>query len=760
MTVKHSAYEEELKRLEDTLVYVNKSLDDMTSRNETLTQKVEYTKKHYNSESSQDYVELMVNTMMQSSVELKLRNLITAKSKPYFSRIDFIEEGKVESEKLYIGKMSLLKEENQEIVIVDWRAPIANLYYEERLGDAAYNCPDGNIQGQLMLKRQFTIENGELKGIFDIDVTTNDEFLQSYLGANADNRLKDIVSSIQAEQNQIIRSDMWTPLIIQGAAGSGKTTIALHRIAYLIYTYEKDFKPENFMIIAPNKFFLNYISEILPELGVEKVKQTTFEEFAQEIIGKKQKVKEPNEKLMLFVDYNTTEEQKKVNDLLKEATGFKASMMFKELLDDYIEIIEGSFIPKEDFKLDNFVLFKYEEINNLFINQYKRLPIVKRLEEIKKHLSNRLKTRKDAIINQLQQECDMTIMRLKLLMEDGEQRKKLIIETIDKKDDIVNKFQKYASSAVKEYIAKISKLNAMDYYKDLILNEVLFNKLTEGRIDGGVSEFLREYTKKILNSGFVDIEDFAPIVYLKYKIHGVDEKINVKQIIIDEAQDFSVFQLYVLKKIINSSFTIFGDLSQGIHSYRGVKDWNDVKSKVFDGKSNFLTLEQSYRTTVEITEAANTVIEKLKDSKLIPSKPVFRHGEKVKVIKCKDLKDIVLDMEQKIKEFKNDGYKTIAIVCKTLEEGKELLEYFKGSKNRPYMLTGDEKVYKGGVVIVPSYLAKGLEFDAVMIANAGKLEYGGNELDIKLLYVCMTRPLHKLYVYYHDELSTLLESVE
>lgn len=732
----------------------------MTSRNETLTQKVEYTKKHYNSESSQDYVELMVNTMMQSSAELKLRNLITAKSKPYFSRIDFKEEGKVESEKLYIGKMSLIKEENQEIIIVDWRAPIANLYYEERLGDAAYNCPDGNIQGQLMLKRQFTIENGELKGIFDIDVTTNDEFLQSYLGANADNRLKDIVSSIQAEQNQIIRSDMWTPLIIQGAAGSGKTTIALHRIAYLIYTYEKDFKPENFMIIAPNKFFLNYISEILPELGVEKVKQTTFEEFAQEIIGKKQKVKEPNEKLMLFVDYNTTEEQKKVNDLLKEATGFKASMMFKELLDDYIEIIEGSFIPKEDFKLDNFVLFKYEEINNLFINQYKRLPIVKRLEEIKKHLSNRLKTRKDAIINQLQQECDMTIMRLKLLMEDGEQRKKLIIETIDKKDDIVNKFQKYASSAVKEYIAKISKLNAMDYYKDLISNEVLFNKLTEGRIDGGVSEFLREYTKKILNSGFVDIEDFAPIVYLKYKIHGVDEKINVKQIIIDEAQDFSVFQIYVLKKIINSSFTIFGDLSQGIHSYRGVKDWNDVKSEVFDGKSNFLTLEQSYRTTVEITEAANTVIGKLKDSKLIPSKPVFRHGEKVKVIKRKDLKDIVLDMEQKIKEFKNDGYKTIAIVCKTLEEGKELLEYFKDSKNRPYILTGDEKVYKGGVVIVPSYLAKGLEFDAVMIANAEKQEYGENELDIKLLYVCMTRPLHKLYVYYHDELSTLLESVE
>ncbi|HCT64573.1 MAG TPA: DNA helicase [Lachnospiraceae bacterium] len=730
----------------------------MTLKNETLTQKVQNVKKHYNSENSQDYVDLMVGTMMQASTELKLRNLITAKNKPYFSRIDFNEEGKIEAEKLYIGKMSLLNDEDQEIVIVDWRAPIANLYYEERLGDAAYNCPEGNIKGQLTLKRQFTIEEGELKGIFDIDVTTNDEFLQSYLGTNADNRLKDIVSSIQSEQNKIIRSDMWTPLIIQGAAGSGKTTIALHRIAYLIYTYEKTFKPENFMIIAPNKFFLNYISEILPELGVEKVKQTTFEEFAQEIIGKKQKIKDSNEKLMLFVDNNITEEQKKANEFLKEATQFKSSMTFKEILDDYIEVIETLFIPKEDFKLEKFILFKYEEINDLFINQYKRLPIVKRLEEIKKHLTNRLKARKDTIIDQLQQECDMTIMKLKLLMEEGEPRKKLIIEAIDKKNDIVNKFQKYAGSAVKEYIAKISKLNALDYYKDLISNEALFNKLTKGKIDRAIGEFLRDYTNKVLSSGFVDIEDFAPIVYLKYKIHGVDEKIDVKQIIIDEAQDFSVFQLYVLKKIINSSFTIFGDLSQGIHSYRGIKDWNDVKDEVFDGKSNFLTLEQSYRTTIEITESANMVISKLKDSKLILSKPVFRHGEKVRIIKCKDIKEIVSDMEQKMKEFKDSGYKSIAIVCKNLKEGKELLKYFKNSKDGPHMITGEEKEYKGGVVIVPSYLAKGLEFDVVMIANAGKQEYGENELDIKLLYVSMTRSLHKLYVYYQGELSQLLRN--
>jgi DNA helicase-2/ATP-dependent DNA helicase PcrA len=188
--------------------------------------------------------------------------------------------------------MCLTRDEDQKLIIVDWRAPIANMYYESRLGDASYQCPDGKISGTLSLKRQFSIEKGRLEEIFDIDITTNDQFLQSYLGASADNRLKDIVSTIQAEQNRVIRANMERPLIVQGVAGSGKTTIALHRIAYLIYNYGKSFVPENFMIIAPNRLFLNYISEVLPELGVERVKQTTFEDFAREVIHEKYQIKD------------------------------------------------------------------------------------------------------------------------------------------------------------------------------------------------------------------------------------------------------------------------------------------------------------------------------------------------------------------------------------------------------------------------------------------------------------------------------------
>jgi DNA helicase-2/ATP-dependent DNA helicase PcrA len=286
----HNAYKEEKERLDFTLGYVEKTFSKMLKEKDRIDEETTLSKRTFEAESSQAYIEFMINNMFKESIRLKLRNLETARSKPYFSRIDFKEEGKQEPEKIYIGKMCLMRDEDHEMIIVDWRAPIANLYYEERLGESSYNCPDGNIKGELSLKRQFSIDKGKLNEIFDIDITTNDEFLQGYLGASADNRLKDIVSTIQWEQNQVIRADMWKPLIVQGAAGSGKTTIALHRIAYLIYTYEKSFEPENFMIIAPSRLFLNYISEVLPELGVERVKQATFEDFAMELIGQKFKL--------------------------------------------------------------------------------------------------------------------------------------------------------------------------------------------------------------------------------------------------------------------------------------------------------------------------------------------------------------------------------------------------------------------------------------------------------------------------------------
>lgn len=758
---KHPDYMEELERFNYTLDNVHKTFESMVLEKERIDKEVDRSKKGMGSDSSQEYIDLMVNSMFQDSIKLKLRNLEAAKKKPYFARIDFKEALREKAEKIYIGKMSLMREENQELIIVDWRAPVSNLYYEGRLGECSYACPEGTIDGDLSLKRQFSIDNGELRGIFDIDITTNDDFLQSYLGANADNRLKDIVTTIQSEQNQIIRADMWTPLIVQGAAGSGKTTIALHRIAYLIYTYERTFEPENFMIIAPTRFFLNYISDVLPELGVDRVKQTTFEDFAMEFIGKKVKIKDAYEKLVKFVDHNSKEEEIILNSSVKMESRFKSSMLFKDVLDRYITLIEKDFIPKEDFKILSWVLFKYEEINKLFIEEYSDLPMVKRINEIKKHLNNRLKLKKDGIAASLQAECDRRIKYLKENMEETEERRELIVKAIDYKNDMIKDLENISKRAVKEYIAKISKLNPIDYYKEFYFKNEYFKNLSYGIIEEDEINFIKDYSSEVIKSGFFEIEDLAAIMYIKFNIYGVDEKIPVKHIVVDEAQDFSVFQFYVLKNIIkDSSFTILGDLCQGIHSYRGTRDWDNVTESVFiDGRSKILKLEQSYRTTIEIMDAANKVISKLNDDKLPLGRPVIRHGEAVEIFEYKDMKGVSEGIKERIDLLVEEGFKSIAVVCKTMDECVKMQSFLKKGSNVPRLITGKDKEYTGGILIVPSYLAKGLEFDAVIIGNGNNDAYKYDELDIKLLYVSMTRPLHRLYIFYHGELSPLLEDI-
>jgi len=755
----HPAYKQELERCRYTLDYVEKSIERALEKRTKVGNDLENVKRHMSGDNSADYTSIIVNTIIQDTLALKVKNLYTARTKPYFARIDFRETGTSKTENLYIGKMSLAKYEDQEIVIVDWRAPIANLYYEGRLGTSSYICPGGTIEGELLLKRQFAINSGKLEEIFDIDITTNDEFLQTYLGANAENRLKEIVSTIQEEQNKIVRAPMWKPLIVQGVAGSGKTTIALHRIAYLIYTFEKSFDPENFMIIAPNRLFLNYISEVLPELGVERVKQTTFEDFAMELIGKKFILTDTNDKLNMFVNQNNTIEQIANNELVRQASILKTSMCFRDIIDEYIKEIELSFIPKRDLTLGTKIIFSYEEVNELFLTQYGMWPIAQRMNEIKKSLTTRLKTNKQQLISQIEAECDRKVARARETITDEKERQKTILVAFQKKDSVLEKIEKASKSLVKEYVNSLPKVSPYQYYRDLLEDSSGFDKIVSKYADEEVCEFTREYTLKILNSKMLELEDLAPIIYLKYKIYGMDEKIPVKHIVIDEAQDFSAFQYYVLKKIVkDSSFTILGDLCQGIHSYRGVRKWEEIVNEVFEGKKcEFLTLEQSYRTTVEIIEAANNVIGKLENTDLIRAKPVIRHGEPVELISKTDINSVAEDIIQKIIDSKKKSHKTIAVICKTMEECEQILPLLIKADKTISIITGNEKEYKSGIVIVPSYLSKGLEFDVVLISNASKQNYTKNELDIKLLYVAMTRPLHRLCIYFVGEKSLLLE---
>lgn len=754
----HPEYLKEIDRLDYTINYLKGCNENIMKEKQRIDKAVDYSITHYNSDNAEQFNELIINTNIQDSLWQKLKDISKSLSKPYFARVDFTEEGNNKLQNFYIGKMALLRDEDQELIITDWRAPIATLYYEGRIGDAAFNTPEGNVNGQISLKRQYIIEKGQLNEIYDIDITTNDEFLQAALGSSKDRRLKDIVSTIQAEQNKVIRADMWRPLVVQGAAGGGKTTIALHRIAYLLYNYGGSLKPDNFMIIAPNRFFLSYISEVLPDLGVENVLQTTFEDFAADIISEKLKIKNTYEKLIFLLNHENCTAHK---ELIQNISSFKSSLKFKNLINNYIKNIEEEFVPALDFKVGNFILLKHEDIKKSFLYEYGDIPLAKRINEIKKSLRNTLKINKKCIIEKIEMEFDSKIDEAREAMEDSKERRQLIIDLTESRDSAIEKTKNKFKTAVKDYISKIKVLSPLQYYKNLLENKEGFEMLAEPYLNKDMAEKVRLETLNNLNNNQVETEDLAPIMYIKHKVIGLEEKLAVRHVVIDEAQDYSPFQLYIIKEIIGgNSFTILGDLCQGIYSYRGIKDWQQASNSIF-GNDNYtmLNLEQSYRTTIEIMDAANEVIKSLENSSLPPSKPVIRHGEKVKVVEKNNLMEIAKGISDIIKDLNSEGFKSAAIVCKTLEESKKIKAYLKNLGYDINIISGSEEEYLGGVVIIPSYLVKGLEFDVVIIANGSSSAYSEDPLDVKLLYIAMTRPLHRLYIFSAGEKAKMLTNI-
>lgn len=589
------------------------------------------------SDMNYDLENLAKAQVLQSQIK-KLSDIKKIKDNPYFARMDFKENSK-ELEKFYIGKISILDSKTAYPIIVDWRAPISNLYYEGKIGKASYDCLGEQIEGEIFLKRQYIIENQQLKKYININVTGNDELLQNALEEKADDRLKNIVATIQDEQNKIIRADINSPLIVQGVAGSGKTTIALHRIAYLIYNYEKEFKPEEFMIIAPTRFFLNYISNILPDLGVNDVRQCTFEDFAYDVIGKKLKISDNNEKLVIIVNKEFDEINKgKIDIMIKEAK-YKSSINFKRIIDEYLFEIENNYIPKNDFCFNEYTIMKYQNIDYLFKHTYKMYNLNTRINEIEKSLISELKRKTPEIVENIKKERSKKIENLS-----GEDR----IKVFDEYDKIIKILEKDYKKLVKKYLSQIPKKDCVQYYKEFIDNYL--------QNSNEVMIYLKQNTIQNLQKNEVSFEDLAPIMYIQFKIFGIKEKCKIKHVVIDEAQDYGEFQFDVLKTILNSnSMTILGDIAQGVHYYRGIENWKrfiDVEFK--DVKTIYTTLNKTYRTTKEIMDVANHVINKLPEYEkeyIVLGDPVIDRKNSIIIKEIKNIDELIGNIDEKIEKY-------------------------------------------------------------------------------------------------------------
>ena len=624
----------EKQHLEETIKKYDEVIEDSKLKMKNL-------KKFYN-----DYDEMMTE---KEKLEHKIKKITESKETPYFARIDF-ETNKKET--FYIGKVGVTDYENN-IITLDWRAPISSLYYDSNIGKCEYISPSGTIKGELLLKRQYQIEQQKLIDYQDVDTVSNDEILKPYLNAKADTRLKNIVSTIQSEQNKIIRYPL-KKLIIQGVAGSGKTTVALHRIAYLVYNNKDIIKPKDYMVIGPNKFFVKYISNILPDLDVNGVEEYTQEEILEIYTKEKYKI---NNHLDKIIEYDRISE-------------LKTSLKMKDIIDNYIDKIK---IYPDNIQIDNIEIIQNNKVKQM----------VKEINE------NTYKT--------IKQKQERIILLLDKYIEENKQ--KILTHLIESKtkNKTINEFKKNHTKYIKENIPKIKTVK--EYYKEI---------LKQNNIEQN------EY----------EIEDIPSLLYIKYKL-GNNSFDNYKHIVIDEAQDYGEFMFYVIKQIFkNATFGIFGDLAQSLYTYRSIKNWNIVK-EIYE--SNIEYLNKSYRTTIEIMNEANTINKKLEYNQAIP---VIRHGEQVEYTN-KNIEEILTILTKK--------YNSIAIITKTLDEAKELHKKYKEYD----LITPNDISYESKITIMPSYLSKGLEFDSVIIIDTFNKE---NKLDLKLLYVSMTRALHKLII--------------
>ena len=718
-----------------------KKLKIVVQKIEKEEQELEYTLE--NSDRNYDMENLAKGNLLMTQVK-RLHDIKKIKNVPYFARMDFKEEAK-QLEKFYIGKLSILDNETMQPIVVDWRAPIANLYYEGKIGKSSYKCLNEKIEGEIFLKRQYIIENQKLKKYVNINVTGNDELLQNALEEKADDRLKNIVATIQEEQNKIIRADINSPLIVQGVAGSGKTTIALHRIAYLIYNYEKEFKPEEFMIIAPTKFFLNYISNILPDLGVNDVKQYTFEDFAYDVIGKKLKISDNNEKLVIIVNKEFDEINKGKVDIMIQESKLKSSIQFKKRIDEYLKYVEDNYIPKTDFIFSNYTIMKYEDIQYLFKNTYKMYNYNTRMNEIEKNLAYEFKKIAPQILQNIKEERSKQI-------EGCTQEERIRIW--DEYDKTIKLVEKDYKKIIKHYLNQIPKKDCVQYYKEFITNY-----LTNSN---ELMEYLKRNTTSNLMRNEIAFEDLAPIMYIQYVIYGVKEKCRIKHVVIDEAQDYGEFQFDILKTILNSnSMTILGDIAQGVHYYRGIENWKKFIEVEFNNiKTTYTTLNKTYRTTKEIMDIANHVINQLPQYEkeyIVLGEPVIDRKNSINVKENKDFEELIKNINLQLEQYTQNGYKSIAIIGKDMKECEEIQKKLSKIRNDIKLIRGKDSEYNSGISIVPSYLAKGLEFDCVIIANASSTQYSNSSLDIKLLYVTITRAMSKLDIFYIGKISELLK---
>ncbi|MBB3127122.1 DNA helicase-2/ATP-dependent DNA helicase PcrA [Paenibacillus rhizosphaerae] len=704
-----SAYQEEESRLNATIAEIDRQL-------ERLRGIPVYT--------GHDFTE----QVLEAGREEKRQALAKSLQEPYFGRLDF-QEGSGERKPLYIGKIGVDQAEvGDQPMVIDWRAPVASLFYSFTGGEetASYEAPDGIIEGLVYLKRNVVIRKQILERVADTynresdQPAVSDEFLVYRLGENKDNRLRDIVSTIQAEQDRIIRAARNTALIIQGVAGSGKTTVALHRLAFLLYQYKDQVSADKMIIFAPNHMFLDYISDVLPELGVGDIQQSTFADWAMRLLGLDLPLADNEETLRHWF-----ETPGGMPDITDDVPGrFKGSIRFMQMIRDCLSSMESSSVPPGDFMPWEGATLARETILHWFNEEYKPYPLAKR---------------KERVMARIHRWVEMELKKSPSAAALKDRKKK-------------------AAQREKSYANKWPKYEPLLLYRQMFKAVKTAGGWPEEALSGIPAAVLKS-TQSDLKKDVIREEDLPALLYMHYLLNDITGEQRFDHIVIDEAQDFSPFQVAVLDLFVRGhSFTILGDLSQGIHAYRGVHGWEEMSSLFAPENTAYFALTRSYRSTMEIIEFANGILEHGVKSDLL-AVPVFRSGNPVRILPyLTGEAGRFRSLQEGLQQLAGGDYRTVAILTRTLADAARLYEQLAPGMPDLHLIDGGKKAYEGGLSVLPVYLSKGLEFDAVIVADADLAHYGDQAWDAKLMYVGCTRALHELWIMHEDEVPQYLNN--
>lgn len=620
---------------------------------------------------------------------------------PYFARIDFKFDDEDEFEKIYIGRSSLRKNSYQEMYVYDWRSPIASVFYRFMTGEAFYDAPCGRVTGELNLKRQYEIKNGTLEYFFDSDVQIVDEFLRQLLSQNTTAKMKAIVETIQHEQDVVIRDMENDLLMVQGVAGSGKTSIALHRAAYLMYQgLQTKLSANNIMIISPNSIFEQYISNVLPELGEDNVISSVFEDILSELLNGR-KIQSRNDFLENLIVNS------KYKEISRNSIEFKTSSFFREILDQFLIDIPRQWIEFEDVYYEGKCVVSGQILKDKILGR-PETPLGIKLEQLEDYI-------------------------LEQIFGTGKGRG-----------------HKEEKNLIKQEIQKFIKIDIVELYKILFSNEAYFYSLLQNSNPSQNIKNIWKYTKENLEADSLYYDDAIAIAYLYLKIYGTNKYKNIKQVVIDEAQDYYPLQYEIFNFLFSKAkFTILGDMKQTLAKKEDISFYEQIQKILNKKKSSLIMLDKSFRCTNEILNFSLKFIEQSSQIKSFN-----RNGDSPKVYIADNSEIFIDEIVKEIKLCQEKGFQSICLICKTEKNSTYLFNKIKHKLDIQLIKNGSVSDLQG-VFILPVYMSKGLEFDTVLICDADSQNYY-DEDDKNLLYVACTRALHKLSLFCENEVSPLI----